>query len=95
MTAYMIAHIMVNDAELWQVYLGAVGETLAPFGGELLVRGENAVVLTGQHGFERMAVLQFPDRDALNGWYNSDAYQELAKTRIQAADVLFIAYDAT
>lgn len=92
MSAYLIAHITVKDREQWQVYVDAVGATLVPFGAEVIFRGRRTAVLIGEHRHDTVAVLQFPDEAALNNWYNSEAYQQLAATRDRAADVLFIGY---
>ena len=93
MAAYLIAHITVINPDQWQIYVGSVGETLAPFGAEVMFRGKRAAVLVGEHKFETVAVLKFPDEAAINNWYDSDAYQALAQTRNRAANAVFISYN--
>ncbi len=39
MAAFLIAHVTVKDQDKLNTYLGSVGATLAPFGGELQKRG--------------------------------------------------------
>jgi uncharacterized protein (DUF1330 family) len=94
MSAYLVAHVTVEDPEQWQVYVDSVGATLAPFGAEVIFRGRRTAVLVGEHQHDAVAVLQFPDETALNNWFNSEAYQQLAPTRDRAADVVFIGYTA-
>jgi len=94
MAAYLIAHILVKDAAQWQIYVDSVGATLKPFGAEVVFRGRRNMVLVGEHAHDTVAVLKFPDAAAIDNWYNSEAYQALAKTRDRAADVVFISYDA-
>jgi uncharacterized protein (DUF1330 family) len=39
-------------------------------------------------------VIRFPDAQALDDWYNSEAYQALIPLRTEAADVDLINYEA-
>jgi uncharacterized protein (DUF1330 family) len=45
MSACVIGHITVKDAEKWAQYRAQVPATLAPWGAELLFRGQTAAVL--------------------------------------------------
>jgi uncharacterized protein (DUF1330 family) len=92
MTAYLIAHVTVKDSDQWQVYVDSVGATLEPFGAEVVFRGKRAAVLAGEHRYDTVAVLKFPDEAAINNWYHSEAYQALIPTRTRAADVVFVSY---
>jgi len=93
MSAYLIAHIAVKDPHAWQVYVNTVGSTLAPFEAAVVFRGKRAAVLTGEHSYDTVAVLKFPDAAAIESWYHSESYQALIPTRTQAADVVFISYN--
>jgi uncharacterized protein (DUF1330 family) len=72
-----------------------VPETLKPWGAELVFRGKQTSVLSGQHAHEDTVVIRFPDPESVNGWYNSAAYQTLIPLRTQAADIDLIGYDST
>jgi len=91
-TACLIGHISVIDAEKWAEYRGKVPATLAPWGGELLLRGKRFAVLSGEHAHTDVVVIRFPDQAALNGWHASAAYQALIPLRQQAADVVLLGY---
>jgi len=91
--AYVIGHITVKDAEKWAEYRRNVPATLAPWGAELMLRGELAQVLCGTHHYQDTVVIRFPDLAALQGWYASAAYQALIPLREQAADVALLAYN--
>ena len=91
-TACLIGHITVKDAALWAEYRSKVPATLAPWGGELLLRGKRVAVLAGKHSYTDVVVIRFPDQAALNGWHASTAYQTLIPLRQQAADVVLLAY---
>ena len=87
MSACVIGHISVKDEEKWAQYRAQVPATLAPWGAELLFRGQLAGVLAGQHRHTDTVVIRFPDRAAVDGWYQSAAYQALIPLRQQAADL--------
>ena len=91
--AYVIGQITVKDAEKWATYRAAVPATLAPWGAELVFRGRNATVLAGEHPHTDVVVIRFPDRQAVDAWHSSAAYQALVPLRLQAADVVLLAYE--
>ena len=94
MTAYVIGHIAIKNATRWAEYRQSVPETLAPFGGELVLRGRNAKVLAGEHAHTDVVVLRFPSLEAAQQWHASAAYQALIPLRQQAADVTLTQYEA-
>lgn len=91
--AYVIGHITVKDAEKWDAYRSAAPATLAPWGAEVVFRGQDAAVLAGEHTHTDVVVIRFPDRKAVDGWHSSAAYQALIPLRRQAADVVLLAYE--
>jgi len=94
MSAYLIGHITVKDAELWEKYIEGVGKSLLPWEAKVVFRGKRSKVLTGDHSYDNTVVIQFPDQKALQDWYNSKEYQELIPIRDKAAAVVIISYDA-
>lgn len=90
--AYVIGHITVKNADKWAEYRQQVPATLAPWGAELLCRGERVAVLAGQHSHSDTVVIRFPDAESVAGWYNSPAYQALIPLRSEAAELDLIAY---
>ncbi|MDX1633759.1 MAG: DUF1330 domain-containing protein [Marinobacter sp.] len=94
MTAYAIGHITIKDPAKWAEYRSRVADTLAPWGGELLLRGTDAVVLSGDFRRTDTVVIRFPNRQAVTGWHDSPAYQALVPLRQEAADVDLVSYQA-
>jgi uncharacterized protein (DUF1330 family) len=92
MSACVIGHINVRDSERWAEYRTRVPATIAQFGGEVIFRGSQAAVLSGQHAYADTVVIRFPDKDAVEAWYRSEVYQALIPLRDEAADVVLIAY---
>ena len=92
MSACVIGHISVKDEEKWAQYRAQVPATLAPWGAELLFRGQRATVLSGDHAHTDTVVIRFPDAAAVDGWYQSAAYQALIPLRQQAADLDLVVF---
>jgi uncharacterized protein (DUF1330 family) len=90
--AYVIGHITVKNPEKWDEYRGKVPATLAPVGAELVLRGELATVLAGEHLHTDAVVIRFPNLEAVDRWHSSTAYQALLPLRQQAADVVLLSY---
>lgn len=92
--AYVIGHITVKDAGKWDEYRSQVPATLAPWGAELVFRGQRAAVLAGEHSHPDVVVIRFPSQEAVTGWHSSAAYQALIPLRQEAADVVLLSYEA-
>jgi uncharacterized protein (DUF1330 family) len=94
MAAYVIGHVTVKDPEKWAEYRMSVPATLAPWGGEVILRGRRIAVLSGTHLYTDTVVIRFPDAEAISRWYNSPRYQALIPTHEQAAEMVLISYEA-
>ena len=89
MSAHVVVHATIKDAEKFQEYGAAAGPTAASFGGEVISRG----VSTSLHGDkpgELKVIIQFPTKDAAENWYNSSEYQKLIPTRNEGIDSIFV-----
>lgn len=91
--AFVIGHISIKDPGKWAAYRDRVPATLAPWKGEVVVRGRCAAVLSGHHRHTDTVVLRFPDLAAAMGWHASPAYQALIALRTQAADVDLVSFE--
>ena len=89
MTAYVVVHATVKNAEKLAEYSAAAGPTVASFGGEFLCRGASEV-LSGNNAHGVMVVLKFADRATAKAWYNSPAYQAAIPARTEGMDSVFI-----
>ena len=90
--AYVVGHLTVKDADKWSEYRSQVPGTLAPWGAELVFRGNQAAALAGFSPHPDIVVIRFPDIEAVNAWHSSPAYQALIPLRLQAADMVLISY---
>lgn len=92
MTAFFVATAKIKDAEKFQEYAKKAGATLAPHGGELVLRGKAGPVLAGAADHESVGIIKFADDTALSAWFNSDAYQAIIPLRLEAADMTISSY---
>jgi uncharacterized protein (DUF1330 family) len=94
MKALCIVYENVDDWEGYDQYRSQVMPTLDAFGAKFLVRGGAFTTVEGEMPFERIAVLEFPSRDAAEAWYRSDAYQAVLPIRLAATRCQFVIVDA-
>ena len=88
MSVYMTATITLKDPAKFQEYAGKVVATMAPFGGEPMLRARLVKPLAGEGVYHAMAVFTFPDIASVEGWYASEAYQALIPLREEGADAV-------
>ena len=93
MSAFFIATVTVKDGEKFQEYAARSKETFDISGGEIVMRGKYIAALTGDAAHQAAAIVKFQDMDALDKWYNSDAYQALIPLREEAADMTIVKYE--
>lgn len=91
--AFVIGQIRIKDPARWDAYRAQVPATLAPWQGEVLMRGQRLQVFAGSTAHTDTVVLRFPDAAAARGWHDSPAYQALVPLREAAAEVLLVAYE--
>jgi uncharacterized protein (DUF1330 family) len=82
MLAYYVAEHIITDPGKFEEYRIKVLPMIEKYGGRYLTKG-------GSHRFpeqphwtpQRAVIIEFPDMDRLNAWYNSAEYQPLLKLR--------------
>ena len=92
MAAYVIAGNDVTNLQSMQQYVKAAAPTLAPFGGKLLVptiellaTGGDIVHLEGDFKPTRVVVIEFPNMERAQAWYDSDEYQAIINLRLEGS----------
>jgi len=82
MPAYYIAEHIITDAAKFEEYRTKVGPMIAKYGGHYLTKGGSHKFPEGGHWkLERVVIIEFPDMDSLNRWYNAPEYQPLIALR--------------
>ena len=93
MATLMSATVRVKDPQKLKVYVSQVGATMAPHGGKMVARGKVAKQLNGEVKHQIEALFEFPSADAVDAWYESDAYRALIPNRDEAAHVTIVVLD--
>ena len=82
MPSYVVGLHQITDHTRFDEYRNQIGPLVAKFGGRYLTRGENLRMPEGGYWKpERVVVIEFPDRAAINEWYSSPEYQPLIELR--------------
>ena len=81
MAVYVIADIEVLDQTLYEQYRQQVPATIASHGGRYLARGGATEVLEGSWSPKRCVILEFPDQERFQAWWNSPEYAPLRALR--------------
>ncbi|MCR9134668.1 MAG: DUF1330 domain-containing protein [Alphaproteobacteria bacterium] len=85
MTAYIVSRVSIEDSAAMKDYMADAPATVAAYGGKYLARTPDIEVLEGDADYNRMVVLEFPDKKSALAWYHSDDYRELREARWRAA----------
>lgn len=86
---YMIAQIQIEDQEKYfSEYGAAVAPIIMQTGAKVLVATPTVDTLEGEWTGNWTVVLEFPSEEAaMKDWYNSDAYVEVRKLRMNTTSV--------
>lgn len=85
----MSAYLMINVEEVLNPdLLKEYGQKTVPiserYGGVVIGSAANPTVLEGDITSVRSLIIEFPDRQSLDGWYNDEEYKPLIQLRQQA-----------
>lgn len=81
MKAYVVALETIDDQAMFDEYRKGVIGTLEPFEGKFISRGGHYTVLEGRWPHSRTVIIEFPNREAAEGWYGSAEYQKIVELR--------------
>jgi uncharacterized protein (DUF1330 family) len=84
MSAYVVVQEDIKDEAMFDQYRKQVMPTIAAHGGKFIVRGGKISVLEGQWPMPRFVIIEFPSRQAAEGWYRSPEYQKIIPLRLKS-----------
>jgi uncharacterized protein (DUF1330 family) len=93
MPAYVIVETDIHDPEQYDRYKAASPGAVAAGGGRFVVRGGEMAILEGDWNPSRLVMLEFPDLETAQRWYESEIYQEAKKLREGAASLRMVAVE--
>ena len=93
MGVYVVAQIHIHDREAYARYEAGFMAIFAQYGGEMLAVDEAPVTLEGEWNHTRTVIIRFDHSADARAWYDSDAYQDLARHRWDgsSADIAIVA----
>jgi uncharacterized protein (DUF1330 family) len=89
--AYIVVETDIHDPEQYELYKHASPGAVAAGGGRFIARGGELVVLEGDWQPKRLVLLEFPDLEAAQRFYESPEYQEAKRLREGAARLNMVA----
>jgi len=90
MTVYAVALIDISDRAGYARYEQGFMDIFSRFGGKLLAVDEAPIVKEGNWPHTRTVLVEFPDQAEFDRWYESDAYQALAKHRFASSEASIV-----
>src|ERR1700751_759537 len=83
---YFFVEIEITDPAAYEAYRTSVPDIIAAHGGRSLVRGEHAQPLDGVIPHRRRVIVEFDSPEAVETFYQSDAYQAVQPIRLRASN---------
>ena len=90
MTAYIVAHVDIEDWDAYREYMRHTPRVIERFGGRFIVRGGAVETLEGPEETLRLVVIEFPSADAARGFYRSAEYAGIKTLRDGAGAATFV-----
>ena len=88
---YMIANLVVNDAERYRAYEKGFFPVLKKHGGQFHTFDDAIVTFEGEAPPKgRLVIFQFPSEQAARAWYDDPEYQELSEHRRAGTSLQFL-----
>ena len=85
---FMMANLMINDKDKYQVYEKGFFPILKKYDGEFITYDDSVETFEGSSPLEGRAIIfSFPSPEKAREWFNDPEYQELAKNRRTAAEL--------
>lgn len=82
MTEYVIGQMSIHSRDWMPDYFEEIPKVVADHRGRFLVRGRDPARLEGDEALPDAAfIIEFPDRDHANRFWQSDRFQNLARLR--------------
>lgn len=89
MSAFVLVEVTIQDPKLYEEYKKLTPASVEAFGGSFVIRGNPVQVMEGEWKYDRLVLLEFPNRELALEWYNSVDYQKARKIREKASSANF------
>lgn len=89
MSAFVLVEVNIQDPLVYEEYKKLTPGSVEAYGGKFVIRGNPVQVMEGSWDFDRMVLLEFPNKERALEWYNSEEYQKAKKIREKASSANF------
>lgn len=86
MAIYSISNIEVKDWAMYEEYMKKVPKIIEKYGGKYLVRGGQILSDDTKWQPKRIVILEFPTKEDMDNFRNSEDYKPVAALRHKAAN---------
>lgn len=94
MTVYVTANLTITDPSWVESYIPAVHALVEQHGGRYIAQSTDVTVVEGGGPAPSVSViLEFPDRAAVDAWYNDDAYKPWLEARLAGSTGQALMFD--
>lgn len=93
MAAYAIMDLDIHDIEKYLLYQRALAPLLEAVGARYLARGGEFRVFEGDYQPRRLIIAEFPDLEAMDDFYASEAYHALEPQRQACSSARILGVD--
>lgn len=87
MTIYAVVQVKIKNREAYDRYQAGFMDVFQKYDGKLLAADFKPTVFDGDWDKDRIVVMEFPSEASFMAWANSDEYAQIAKHRIEGADI--------
>ena len=84
MPGYLLAELNVHDAEKYRAYIEAASPIVQQHGGEYVLRSDNVAVTSGGPSPDRVILIRFPSRQAMQECFACEEYVAIKHLREQS-----------
>ena len=93
MSAYIVAHVQVEDVAAYREYMRHTPRVIERFGGRFIARGGTMETLEGPEETLRVVLIEFPSMEHARGFYRSEEYARIKMLRDGAGFAKFVLID--
>jgi uncharacterized protein (DUF1330 family) len=83
MSAYFVLQIEWTNDEALRSYVQGMAGMIEKHGGRFIVSSAGFQVVEGKWRPGRLVVIEFPTRQSLSNWYDSEEYRSLRELRVK------------
>ncbi|EXA31449.1 hypothetical protein BFJ63_vAg18386 [Fusarium oxysporum f. sp. narcissi] len=85
MVTYVVCQMSIHDPDTYRKYTALTPPVVKRHGGRFLTRGDPVSTLEGAPFKDRMVILEFPNEQAVQSWYQDNDYVTAMKFRHEAS----------